>query len=363
MSPPIGGEPMRGRRGELAVALVAAAWLGSARDAGAFCRTTTCPLPADWNPTSGCLPPSPFTDANGRSWPDFASYCAASFMPPAKVLPIWWGNACVSYDIHKSASSQIPYADAARIIDSAFAKWTGTACPIDSTNAGPVSIKASNLGAVDCDLVQYNSDQGNQHVIVFRNPWNHNDANNTLGLTTVTFDADTGEIYDADMEINDSVHLSAGDVVAPGADDFESIVTHEAGHFFGLAHSGDPSATMFAHYTPGSTTMRRLTPDDVAGLCSIYPPDGTRSVDPTVASSGAVGAAKCDATPRHGFQSQCAQPLKHGCAVASSEPHGDSGAGAIVATLAWLGVAGARRRARTTGSRSPSDRCSGRHRQ
>jgi hypothetical protein len=326
-----------------ALVLVAAASVVSTREARAFCRTVTCPLPADWNPTNGCLPTS-VTDSHGHSWPDFASYCA-SLSPPAKVLPVWWRNACVSYDIQKNASQWISYDTAARVIAAAFAKWTVAMCAADAAGATKVSIDVKDLGPVTCDQVEYDRFGGpNQHLIVFRDTvWPHNDANNTLGLTTVTFDADTGELYDADTEINGTVRLGVGDPVTAGAYDFESIITHEAGHFLGLAHSGDSSATMYAHYTQGSTAMRSLTADDVAGLCSIYPPNARRNVDSTVASSGSLPEGPCDWNPRNGFTSQCSQPTKRGCAIAPI-PAGDCATGIVIAALASLGIRRARRR-------------------
>ena len=165
-----------------------------------------------------------------------------------------------------------------------------------------------DLGKVACDEVHYNDNttgMGNQHAIIFRDSgWPYpNDLNNTLGLTTITFDPDTGEIYDADMEINSSVSLAVSDPVPATGNDFMSIITHESGHFFGMAHSNDGSATMFAHYTPGSTYMRNLTADDTTGICTVYTPSGARAVDPSVASSGTVPEDACDPTPRHGFQS------------------------------------------------------------
>jgi hypothetical protein len=327
--------------------LVAAACVVSAPAARAFCRTVTCPLPADWNPSNGCLPTS-VTDASGHSWPDFASYCLGRVddqgkPAPTKVLPIWWRNACVSYDIQKNASRWVPYDTAARVVAAAFMKWTEATCPADSAGATRVSIDVSDRGPVDCDKVGYNTFGGpNQHVIVFRDTvWPHNDVNNTLGLTTVTFDADTGEIYDADTEINGTMPLSVGDPTT--GYDFESIITHEMGHFLGLAHSGDNKATMYAHYM-SSTSMRTLTADDVAGLCSIYPPNGTRNVDPTVAASGSVTEDSCDPTPRHGFTTQCAQPPKSGCAVAAGDPSGDGGTEIVFVALASFGIARKRKR-------------------
>jgi hypothetical protein len=318
-------------RAEIALAVISGftVFVASAEDARAFCRTSTCRAPPDYPTGTACYP------AN------FAQVCA-SMNPPAKALPIWWHNACVSYDIQKDASRQVPYATAANVIGKAFSKWTATTCPGGSSR---VSISVHDLGPVSCDLVQYSSDQGNQHVIIFHDDsWPHNDANNTLGLTTITFDADTGEIYDADMEINATMPLAVGDPVPPGGYDFESIVTHETGHFLGLAHSGDAQATMFAHYTPGSITMRTLTSDDTAGICSIYPPDGTRSIDVSVTASGRVLEGPCDPTPRHGFQSQCAQPANRGCMSAPSEDGAPAPHPVILAVAAVAG--GAARRAR-----------------
>jgi MYXO-CTERM domain-containing protein len=307
-------------------------------DAHAFCRTTTCGLPPGFSPEGDQCEPD-----------DFAQRCA-SLDPPVKILPVYWSNACISYDIQKNASQQVPYATADTLFAAAFAKWTGTACgATDDSAAGHVSIAVTDLGPVDCDQVQYSSDQGNQHVIIFHDDvWPHDDSSNTLGLTTITFDPDTGEIYDADMEINSTpgVPLSLGATVPSGGYDFQSIIQHETGHFLGMAHSGDVQATMFAHYMPGTMTMRQLTLDDMDGICSIYHPDGARSVDPSVSSSGTLPEAACDPTPRHGFQSECAQPQHAGCAIAASSDAAEFPGSAIAAVALLAGVRVRRRRHR-----------------
>jgi MYXO-CTERM domain-containing protein len=313
-------------------------------EARAFCRTTTCPLPPDFAPSpAGCYPA------------DFAQYCA-SLSPPSKALPIWWRNACVSYDIAGSGTRQVAYATVANVVAAAFAKWTGTTCSSSVQGTSRVSIDVRDLGPVDCDQVQYNSDQGNSHVIAFRDDvWPHNDANNTLGLTTVTFDPDSGEIYDADMEINATVPLSTADLVPAGAYDFESIVTHETGHFLGLAHSGDDRATMFAHYTPGSSTMRVLADDDVSGICAVYPPGGVRSVDPSVpgaSQGGLVPEGPCDPTPRHGFSRECKGAPTKACSVSPGPASGAPGAALGAAGVGVLFLA-MRRSARACRDSSP----------
>ena len=198
-------------------------------------------------------------------------------------------------------------AEAEQAVATAFAKWTGTACRTDAAGQSRVSIDVRDEGPVACSQVQYNQSQPNQHVILFRDRgWPYTDANNTLALTTVTFDPDNGELYDADMEINSSagITLTVSGAVAAGGYDFDSVVTHETGHFLGMAHSPDSRATMFARYVQGSTSMRNLSEDDVSGICAAYPPDGTR----TTSIGTPVRADVCDPTPRHGFSTQCAQP-------------------------------------------------------
>ncbi len=307
-----------------------------AHDAGAFCRTTTCGLPANFAPSDSQCHPD-----NYEAW-------CASLNPPARILPVYWSNACVSYDIQKDASRQVPYATAATLFAEAFSKWTGTSCPSTANSgSGHVSIEVQDLGPVACNEVQYSSDQGNQHVIIFHDDvWPHDDASNTLGLTTITFNPDSGEIYDADMEINSTpdVPLSLADPVPPTGYDFQSIITHECGHFLGMAHSGDEAATMYAHYVPGTSSMRTLTLDDKSGICATYLPNGDRSVHPSVSADGVLPATACDATPRHGFQSSCAQPQPSGCSASSPMPASTGFPGGAAIAAAALVVAGARRR-------------------
>ena len=314
------------------------------RAALGFCRTMACPLPPSFSPGPGACVPS-----------DFASWCA-SLHPPAKAIPVWWRNACVSYDLQQDASKQVPYDVADSMFAGAFAKWTSIACPGPPAASGSsrVSIDARDLGPVQCNQVQYNQDQGNQHVIIFHDDvWPHDDASNTLGLTTITYDPDSGEIYDADMEINATVPLSLGDPVPADGYDLESIITHESGHFLGMAHSGDGYATMYAVYVHGTTTMRTLRDDDRAGLCSIYPPGGARSVDPSV-SGGSVPEDACDPTPRHGFSSQCEQAPSKGCAVTDARGAGPDLALAVGALATVAGPLRSRRR-RADNSRGTQD--------
>lgn len=150
-----------------------------------------------------------------------------------------------------------------------------------------------------------------------------------VALTSVLYEPDTGRIVDADIEVNgwDGVPGNVSDgstgplhgwyftcdrqagwpecaTYGQGGCyyiDLQNTLTHEVGHFIGLAHNcGDPGlpacgpafadATMYPNTSPGDLQKRSLSDDDVAGLCAIYP---DRSGGSGCASAGApgVGAA------------------------------------------------------------------------
>jgi hypothetical protein len=293
------------------------------REASAFCRTTTTPVPADYSPARGC-----FIDG----------------------LPLFWKGACVGYSVNSAASTHVPIGTATTIIDSSFDAWNQVKC-----GAATIGIATSDIGTVECSEVRYNPNGPNQNVIVFRDTkWPYSDPNNTLGLTTVTFNADTGEIYDADMELNATgKNLSTTDTVPANGFDLLSVVTHEAGHFLGLAHATDATATMFASYKPGTTSLRTLAADDVAGICAIYPSSTERNVAASVSASGVLAADACAPTPRHGFGSSCAENAAptdsktSGCGVMPArDAGGASGATAAAVVVLGLGLLGAARRKR-----------------
>ena len=212
---------------------------------------------------------------------------------------------CVGFSLHEGASKHIGLDAARALVLAAFGAWDDTACPA----GGEPSIEVYDLGSVSCDEKEYNQHAGNANLVVFRDDaWPYAGAGNTLALTTVTFNLDDGAIYDADLEVNGTVPLTTGD---DGVEyDVASIVTHEAGHFLGLSHSPEPTATMIVEYAPGDLSLRTLAPDDVAAICATYPP-------------GPVAEDDCDPTPRHGMSSICDPPVPEPeggctCSVAGS---------------------------------------------
>ena len=310
------GPSCRGRGGcrglTIALGLGAGALaLLAASPAGAYCRTSTC---AAGVAGELCTPADP-------------ADCGK---------PLYWAQPCFGFSVQQNASQQVPFDTADATAKLAFLAWLTADC---GAGAHP-TMKVADFGAIECAAREYNQNGGNANIIVFRDDaWPYAGQWNTLALTTVTYSLDTGEIYDADMEINSS------DVVLTTSDtnvqfDLQSIMTHEAGHMLGLAHSKVPDSTMGRQYLAGDTSLRTLATDDVTAICAVYPPNP------------AVDLNSCDPTPRHGFQSTCGPMPQEdsGCTLGPPSPH----RGLPSALLAALGTGAmlTRRRRRRVGSGS-----------
>ncbi|MGC4088720.1 MAG: matrixin family metalloprotease [Polyangiaceae bacterium] len=234
-----------------------------------------------------------------------------------------------------STKNNISAADFDIVIGDALSNWTSVTC----ADGNHPTIGVMALGPVVCDKVEYNKTKSNANIYMFRDDeWTGTGAN-ALALTTVWYDYKTGKIYDADVEVNGTSGRITNSAPEDGAD-LPSIITHESGHFLGLDHSQNTSATMYAYYMPGRDNLRVLTDDDIAGICEIYPSNRT------------IASSSC--TPRHGFSGSCAaQQDDGGCTTAravGSAKSRSSALGALGAVCA-LGIALRRRRASARGRR------------
>ncbi|APR77112.1 Hypothetical protein A7982_02459 [Minicystis rosea] len=275
----------------LSAAVASFAIVASSSAALAFCRTSSCP---NVGTSQVCTPALP-------------GDCGT---------PLFWANPCVGWSLQQDASPQVTFAAMQSLVTNAFHTWTSAQCP----GGGSPRMAVFQADPAVCTLHEYNQKAGNANVIVFRDQgWPYEGSANTLALTTVTYNLDTGEIYDADMELNSADnHFTTSDTNVEF--DLPSIVTHEAGHFLGLAHSVDATATMYPDYMQHTINLRNLSADDIAGICTIYPPGNIPS--------------DCDITPRHGFSALCAadQPVDEGGCTAVAAGTASRGA-------AWSGMA------------------------
>jgi hypothetical protein len=280
-------------RGTLGASAVSALLvLVATSSAEAYCLTTTC---------------DPTGDGEDACYWD-ANQCLAGG------IPLFWSSDCVSFSVQEDASPLrgINYDEAFRIISSALKKWDTVDC-----GGTPPSLSFSPTEPVQCRRQEYNQSAPNANVWMFQDmDWPYEDAGWTLALTTVTFNVETGEIYDADVEINtheNEITTSSEDVAA----DLASIVAHEAGHVAGLSHSLDPTATMYSSYREGTTGLRSLSEDDEQAICAAYPPGRE---------------AECELEPRHGFSTECSQVDRGcGCTTPGRQTHWASwGAGLVL---------------------------------
>ncbi len=297
-----------------AAAAAALAVMAVAPEAPAFCRTTTCD-PSD--PSQGC-------QRNSQS-------CLTTGVPLA------WGRNCLKVGINAagSATHGISFDQLKDATASAFRAWAEANCI-----GGKPSLSVEIAGPIGCDVSEYNEDAGNINLVTFRDDvWPYQGAVDVLGRTTVRFNTETGELLDADIEINGRLGPVSADG-SPGID-LQSVLTHEAGHLLGLDHSVFVGSTMVAGYSAQDIALRTLTSDDEQGICALYPP-------------GAPVSSSCE--PVGGFSDLCGgyiepapvtvPPDDGGCAITHRAP--SAPLLAIFAGLTIACMAARRRTGRST---------------
>lgn len=201
--------------------------------------------------------------------------------------PLAWSRRDLSVELASSTSTRVSPVDLRAALDRSLATWThaGGCTDIVLTDAGEALDARTNLDGGRYD--------GRNRVVVREASWPDLASAETLALTTVLYDRDTGAILDADVDLNATRYVfSTSTPPAAGADDVENTLTHELGHLLGFAHSPDPSATMYASTPVEDVSKRDLAPDDVHAICDVYPTGApTPTVWPPPASGGCSASA------------------------------------------------------------------------
>jgi MYXO-CTERM domain-containing protein len=245
-----------------AAALAMSQWLFGSPSASAYCRTTTC---------------------GSEKSPD----CAEPSKCPSGGVGIFWPEGQVSIGVENGSALRGISAETARsILTQSMNTWTSVDCGgrPPSISVAPIELIPQSAGTS-----AFGRDAAGDSVNAMRffdAEWPHDPT--AIALTTVRYGLETGRIVAADIEANAAEHDLT--VVDMGGDfDLQSVLTHEAGHFFGLAHVVDRPATMFAVYSGGGNIDRRsLTDNDRQGICTVYPPN---RFDDTSGCSCVIGSS------------------------------------------------------------------------
>ncbi len=212
-------------------------------DASAYVRTRTCDRTGAFTDTKICRP-----DQEPRE--------------------VYWSNRCITYYINRKGSEQLGGLtdELLATIEASFAAWEDVDCSNISFALGGLTCN-TNVGREDEDITG-----GNQNLVLWEES-NWTESTDAIAITVVSPDPNTGEILDADIVMNGQhfrfdILSNPNDTVA----DVQNTLTHEVGHLIGFNHETDePAATMFPNAVPGELDKRDLHPDDIAGLCAVYP--------------------------------------------------------------------------------------------
>jgi MYXO-CTERM domain-containing protein len=257
-------------------------------------------------------------------------------------FPLYWKQACVPVTIYTNGLENTPgltLEKIAKSITAAAHAWSGDAvsCSSDGSTHPYLEI-VPTLVSGEGDEQAVPNDARNT-VVVDRKTWGNSDSYSTNGLAfTRDSSSPDGHIVDADIEINDAdpswtwANLDTGDVVggkngdeATQFYDLQNTMTHEFGHFIGLAHTcyaagtpqptddkGDPvpqcgttavtgldeTSVMYDSVMFEETSKRTLSKEDMRAVCEMYPP--TFAAEPCALDQPVTGcavAAHADARP------------------------------------------------------------------
>ncbi len=212
--------------------------------------------------------------------------------------PLAWGRRCLPFWINERGSADLGgFAVAEDATRKSFQAWADVACS---------DLEFPYQGSTDIDEVGIDF----RNVIVWRDEagsWSH--PRGVIALTTTTFctkpDGNqcdvAGRILDADIEMNgvdyDFTHTSNP---LRTRFDARNTLTHEIGHFIGLDHTPVPEATMYDEAPRGETAKASLHPDDIQGMCDIYPSEAEPGPcepipDPADLTGGRADDGGCEA--------------------------------------------------------------------
>jgi hypothetical protein len=253
--------------------------------------------------------------------------------------PFLWSGSCVPVTIYldgfeadMTTNDGMSVDDIVKSVAAAAHAWSAVDCPSGGHPSLEIVPTLAALSAAS-PAVTYDA----RNTLVFdRSAWPFDPA--TLAHTRPTTAPD-GRLLDVDIEVNAAspglvqwMDLDPGVVIPPGSAqqtegvgifDLQTALTHEFGHFIGLAHTcfrpelgepqldddrgvGEPdcsdpalapelhASVMFATTEPRQSQKRELGSEDVRAVCAIYPPARAATCPLDTAPPGCAAAAPRD---------------------------------------------------------------------
>lgn len=270
---------------------------------------------------------------------------------------LYWPARAIAWTVNPTRPATSPSCageGALAAVRAAFAAWPAAT---SGGAAGPCTdLRLLEDGITDRTAAGYARGGDNENLVVFRQGWcgdrvlpddpcwedgtcanahgcfedGTSGDRHVIAVTTVTYEVVSGVILDADIEVADwdgegsdlttpstnGWYFTCGEDVPQcdtyGEDgcsfiDLRNTLTHEVGHFVGLAHVPrtveNRVITMYPDTGPGDFSKRDLSSDDVAGVCAVYP---VATETPTCGSRDDDGG--CGTAP-HGGESGLALAL------------------------------------------------------
>lgn len=161
----------------------------------------------------------------------------------------------------------------------AFNAWETVAC----TGGSKTGLSFLDGGLVSGKTVGYdkNCTDCNTNLILFHSAtgaWPYDKLQ--IVQVKLNYDQTTGEIFDADMEVNAEHFAFSTQTDNPDEMriDLLSVLTYSVGLFIGLEEVKDDKfkeSTMYTQLSEKDLNKRSLAPDDIEGACTIYPTQGS----------------------------------------------------------------------------------------
>jgi MYXO-CTERM domain-containing protein len=183
-------------------------------------------------------------------------------------VSIHWNERRIRYAIRAPGATSISSAETLALVQRSFEVWEQPRC--------------SDLTFVYDGVVDPSTEPRAVSQVIFQQVgWVEGSRSSAaVALTTMTYAVSDGVIKFGILEVNEEIYRfsdAADGCEQPDTYDLGAVLTHEVGHFIGLAHTDLPpesdfrAPTMTAMVNQCDPEFRSLETDDIEGLCFIYP--------------------------------------------------------------------------------------------